>query len=96
MAKDSWNTCLPQKTRWFCAWAIANCEFDYLFKCDDDTYVCLERLLASPRGAKYVGHDLGGYAGDPRKSEWPLPYHNLMHAGHPDPRHAAFLSAATR
>jgi hypothetical protein len=30
---------------------------------------------------------------DLRKNEWALPYHNLMHAGHPDPRHRDFLAS---
>ena len=39
---------LPRRTLWFCRWA---CEpqypdWDYLFKCDDDTYVSMPRLLS--------------------------------------------------
>ncbi len=59
---------LPQRTRWFCRWALEErcqvrgerCQeerdqaglslsplpWDYLFKCDDDTYVSIPRLLA--------------------------------------------------
>ena len=59
---------LPQRTRWFCRWALnrgriaarqrlpdralsapgdlPGADWDYLFKCDSDTYVCLPRLLA--------------------------------------------------
>ncbi len=38
---------LPQRTRWFCRWAIdAGGQWDYLFKCDSDTYVSVPRLLA--------------------------------------------------
>ena len=36
---------LSMKTRWLCLWAIANYRFDFLFKCDDDTYVNVDRLL---------------------------------------------------
>jgi len=50
---------LPQKTRGFCQWALANAEFEYLFKCDDDTYVCLDRLLQVPPGLDYCGWKLG-------------------------------------
>lgn len=40
--------CLPQKTRWFCLWALAiHGEWERLFKCDDDTYVHVGRLLAA-------------------------------------------------
>ncbi|PQO43821.1 hypothetical protein [Blastopirellula marina] len=58
---DSYES-LPQKTRWFCLWALASSPFDFLFKCDDDTYVAVERLLAILPSADYVGHDIGGYA----------------------------------
>ena len=50
---------LPQKTHLFCRWALENAEFEYIFKCDDDTYVCLERLLAVPSGLDYCGWKLG-------------------------------------
>jgi len=50
---------LPQKTRWFCRWALANAQFEYLFKCDDDTYVRLDRLLQVPSGLDYCGWKLG-------------------------------------
>ncbi len=53
---------LPQKTRWFCAWALANASFAYLFKCDDDTYVAIDRLLPMLPEHDYVGYDIGGYA----------------------------------
>jgi len=54
---------LPQKTRGFLAWALARYDCERLFKCDDDTYVHVERLLAfDARGAEYVGADVGGYA----------------------------------
>ena len=53
---------LPQKTRWFCAWAMAQASFEFLFKCDDDTYVAVDRLLEMLPEHDYVGHDMGGYA----------------------------------
>jgi hypothetical protein len=76
---------LPQRTRWFCRWALGermkdgvpaqwvggrmnqeihpssfrlhlSFEWDYLFKCDDDTYVSIPRLLACDlAGRDYVG-----------------------------------------
>lgn len=53
---------LSIKTKLFCQWALTHYDFDYLFKCDDDTYVDLERLLAVPLGKTYVGADIGGFA----------------------------------
>ncbi|RCS49124.1 hypothetical protein DTL42_11310 [Bremerella cremea] len=53
---------LPQKTRWFCNWALASASFDFLFKCDDDTYVAIDRLLSVLPNRDYVGYDIGGYA----------------------------------
>lgn len=38
---------LPQKTRWFCLWALAHTDAQYLFKADDDTYVHVGRLIAA-------------------------------------------------
>lgn len=51
---------LPQKTRGFCRWALANVDFEYLFKCDDDTYVCLDRLMRMPAGLDYCGWNVQG------------------------------------
>ena len=55
---------LPQKTRRFCQWALQHAEFDYLFKCDDDTYVDLARLADYPAGRlfDYAGGEYAGYA----------------------------------
>jgi hypothetical protein len=54
---------LPQRTAWFCRWALEHSDFDYLFKCDDDTYVAIDRLVAVDLGGRdYVGRDLGGWA----------------------------------
>ena len=38
---------LPQKTRWFCLWALAHTDCRQFFKVDDDTYVRVDRLLAA-------------------------------------------------
>jgi hypothetical protein len=51
---------LPQRTMWFCRWAtqysVLSTQWDYLFKCDDDTYISLPRLLAfDPAGRDYIG-----------------------------------------
>lgn len=42
---------LPEKVRAFMLYALANYDFDWLFKCDDDTYLRLDRLaeLADPQ-----------------------------------------------
>lgn len=42
---DDWDG-LPQKTRAVCRWAVAH-DYDFLFKCDTDSYVCVPRLLES-------------------------------------------------
>jgi Galactosyltransferase len=49
---------LSMKTRWFCLWAASNHEFDYLFKCDDDTYVHIDRLLNCNTLGDYVGGEI--------------------------------------
>ncbi len=51
---------LPQRTMWFCRWATqvlgTQYQWDYLFKCDDDTYISIPRLLAfDPAGRDYIG-----------------------------------------
>lgn len=46
---------LPQKTRWFCKWALERTDWHYLFKCDDDTYVHIGRLLEQQWDAPVVG-----------------------------------------
>ncbi len=46
---------LPQRTRAFCQWAISRDDWDYLFKCDDDTYVSISRLVRYPLAADYIG-----------------------------------------
>lgn len=52
---------LSLKTRWFCLWAIANHTFDFLFKCDDDTYVQIDRLLLCDTPGDYVGGAIPGH-----------------------------------
>ena len=47
---------LPRKVQAFCQHALAEAEFEYLFKCDDDTYVLGARLAQlARRGAEFVG-----------------------------------------
>jgi len=59
---------LPDKMRKACEWASQR-EYDYVFFCDDDTYVVVDRLLAHiPHGKDYVGR-LRGPSGP-----WPAPY----------------------
>lgn len=42
-----------------------------------------------PTPAYVGGHMIDGFD----KSDWPLPYHNLMHRGQPELRHEAFMRA---
>lgn len=59
---------LPAKTQGICKWALGH-GYDFVFKCDDDTYVQPERLLDSDfRFADYIGR-LRGASG-----RWPAPY----------------------
>lgn len=52
-----------QKTKGFMAYALKNYDFDYLFHCDDDTYVAIDRLLSVLSSNRhYVGGDVGNYA----------------------------------
>ena len=47
---------LPEKTLEILKWALDN-NYDYVFKCDTDTYVVLDRLLSSDfRNWDYIGH----------------------------------------
>ncbi len=47
---------LPQKTRAFCQWALDRDDWDYLFKCDDDTAICASRLAEyDTAGKDYIG-----------------------------------------
>lgn len=50
---------LPQKTAAFCRWACEQRDIDYLFKCDDDTYLVPKRLLdVDLDGVDYLGTPL--------------------------------------
>ena len=57
---------LPQKVREMFRWALSETDFDWLFKCDDDTYIRCDRLLAvDVRGRDYIGGEWSpgvGYA----------------------------------
>ena len=47
---------LTQRTWQFCRWALQQSDWDYLFKCDDDTYVSIPRLADYDLGQRdYVG-----------------------------------------
>src|SRR5262249_18262220 len=47
---------LPQRVRALCQWALEQPGWDYLFKCEDDTYVAAARLAAyRPAGRHYLG-----------------------------------------
>jgi hypothetical protein len=46
---------LPCRIRAFCQWAIALPDWDYLFKCDDDTFVAADRLATEPWDGDYIG-----------------------------------------
>jgi hypothetical protein len=47
---------LPRRTRAFCEWALAQPGWEYLFKCDSDTYVSIPRLAAYElAGRDYIG-----------------------------------------
>lgn len=52
--EDSYEA-LPSKVQAFMAWALGEPEWDFLFKCDDDTYVALERLQTLLTGADFMG-----------------------------------------
>lgn len=59
---------LPDKMRKACYWASQR-QYDYVFFCDDDTYVVVDRLLAAiPTTKDYVGRLRGPSGG------WPAPY----------------------
>ena len=46
---------LPQQVRAACHWALARDDWEYVFKCDDDTYISMPRFAAYRPGADYVG-----------------------------------------
>lgn len=50
---------LPQRTQAWAKWALAKPGWKWLFKCDDDTFVAVDRLAAMaaalPDGVDYVG-----------------------------------------
>ena len=57
---------LPSKVRAFFAEALATSDFDWLFKCDDDTYVALERLHGLIDGVhELVGNEFIQSRGSP-------------------------------
>jgi hypothetical protein len=54
--RDDYDS-LIYKVREFCRWALSQ-QFDYVFKCDDDTFVVVDRLLSfDPGGHDYIGID---------------------------------------
>lgn len=54
---------LSLKTRLFCLWATARVDFDFLFKCDDDTYVHVDRLMECETRGDFVGYPIPGRPG---------------------------------
>ena len=57
---DSYDT-LSQRTRWFCKWALNRPDWDYLLKCDDDTYVSALHLSEYKPPGRYVGANFGEF-----------------------------------
>jgi hypothetical protein len=57
---DKYET-LPQKTRWFASYCLANYNFGYAVKVDDDTHVRIDRLLNAGWSAPVVGSDHGDH-----------------------------------
>ncbi len=53
---------LVQKVRWFTRWACDNRDFEYILKCDDDTFVVIDRLLMTPWSGDFIGYDMGDFA----------------------------------
>jgi hypothetical protein len=51
---------LPQKTHLFCKWAMSQ-EFDYLLKCDDDSYVYANTLNNYTLAYDYIGTFSAGH-----------------------------------
>jgi hypothetical protein len=57
--------CLGYRVREICRWALAH-GYDYVFKCDDDTYVYIDRLLKSGfQQFDYSGHVWVGITPNP-------------------------------
>lgn len=54
---------LPEKNRRICRWALEN-NFDHLFRCDDDTFVYVDRAIRAflQHDFDYAGSDCGGFA----------------------------------
>ena len=64
-ADDSYDF-LPQKVIEFCRYALENFAFEWLFKCDDDTYVALDRLHdLVEMGGELVGNETLAHRGSP-------------------------------
>jgi len=56
LAVDDDYAGLPKKVQGFFRYALAHDEFEYLFKCDDDTFVFCERLFELLKdGAEFIG-----------------------------------------
>jgi len=55
---------LPVKMRAAFRWALEH-EYDYVFKCDRDTFLHVDRLLASGREHAQAGDDFVGLVGNP-------------------------------
>lgn len=54
---------VSHKTFGFVSWALDEWDFDFLFKCDDDTYLQADRLCRYPvEGRDYVGGGRSEYA----------------------------------
>jgi hypothetical protein len=56
-APDSYQ-CLPAKVKAMCEWFVRS-DYDYLFKCDNDTFIHPERLL----GMEFESADCSGHQG---------------------------------